>query len=68
MRRLAIARALLSDPDLLIIDEPTAGLDSNSEKDVTTFIEELSSFMLVLVVTHSELLMSRSHNIYTLDG
>jgi lipooligosaccharide transport system ATP-binding protein len=53
MRRLVLARALINDPDLLILDEPTTGLDPQSRHQVWERLEELRSKGLsVLLTTH----------------
>jgi lipooligosaccharide transport system ATP-binding protein len=53
MRRLVIARALINNPDLLILDEPTTGLDPQSRHQVWERLEELRSRGLsILLTTH----------------
>lgn len=53
MRRLVLARALINDPDLLILDEPTTGLDPQSRHQVWERLEELRSKGLsILLTTH----------------
>jgi len=53
MRRLILARSLLNNPDLLILDEPTTGLDPQSRHQVWERLEELRSRGLsVLLTTH----------------
>jgi ABC-2 type transport system ATP-binding protein len=51
-QRVAMAQALLHDPDVLIMDEPTAGLDPNQIRGVRALIRELARTKTVLVSTH----------------
>ena len=51
-RRLSLAQALLHDPDVLILDEPTDGLDPNQKHAVRTLIQQLSQDKCILVSTH----------------
>ena len=51
-QRVGLADALLHDPDLLILDEPTAGLDPNQIRDVRGLIQELAERHTLLLSTH----------------
>ncbi len=51
-QRLGIARALYSDPSIIIFDEATSALDSETEKDVMRSIEELNDTLTILIVAH----------------
>ncbi len=51
-QRVAVARALLSPCHLLLLDEPTASLDANSERLVMSALNEASSHQATLLVTH----------------
>jgi len=51
-QRVALADALVNNPPLLILDEPTAGLDPNQIREVRALIKELGSDRTVLLSTH----------------
>jgi ABC-2 type transport system ATP-binding protein len=51
-RRVGLAQALIHDPQVLILDEPTDGLDPNQKHEVRRLINELSTDKLVIVSTH----------------
>jgi ABC-2 type transport system ATP-binding protein len=51
-RRVGLSQALIHDPQVLILDEPTDGLDPNQKHEVRRLINELSKDKLVIVSTH----------------
>jgi ABC-2 type transport system ATP-binding protein len=51
-RRLSIAMALMSDPQVLFLDEPTLGLDPHARKSVWNYIEKLKREKTLLLTTH----------------
>jgi ABC-2 type transport system ATP-binding protein len=54
IQRLALAQALLADPDLLVLDEPTEGLDLSARRLLVRIIEQLrEAGKTVIVVSHS---------------
>ncbi|MCR5062396.1 MAG: ABC transporter ATP-binding protein [Treponema sp.] len=51
-QRVALAHALMHDPEILILDEPTSGLDPNQVEDVRSIIREIGKTRTVIVSTH----------------
>ena len=51
-RRVSLAQALVHDPKVLILDEPTDGLDPNQKHDVRALIKELAKEKCILISTH----------------
>ena len=52
-QRLCIARALATEPDILLLDEPTASLDPLSTQRVEDLLHELRGSITVVIVTHN---------------
>ncbi len=51
-RRLGLAQSILHDPDVLILDEPTDGLDPNQKHQVRGLIKEMASDKAIIISTH----------------
>lgn len=70
MQRIAIARALVNDPDILLADEPTGALDSETSLQIMDLLSEIAKDRLVIMVTHNpELAVNYSTRIVKLlDG
>ncbi|HAT2610452.1 TPA: cysteine/glutathione ABC transporter ATP-binding protein/permease CydC [Kluyvera intermedia] len=68
LRRLAIARALLHDAPLVLLDEPTEGLDAATESQILELLEEVMQGKTVLMVTHRLRGLSRFDQIIVMDN
>ena len=51
-RRVGLAQAILHDPDVLILDEPTDGLDPNQKHEVRQLINQMSQNKIIVISTH----------------
>ena len=66
-QRLALARALLRKPSLLILDEATSNLDSENERRIQSAIEKLHGSMTILIITHRLFTTRSADVIYVLE-
>lgn len=66
-RRVAVARALLRDAPLVLLDEPTANLDRDSEAAILSAIRTLSHGRTVIVATHSPAIMAMADRVIRLE-
>ncbi|MBZ2166318.1 ABC transporter ATP-binding protein [Methanobacterium spitsbergense] len=66
-QRLALARALLRNPHLLILDEATSNLDTNNEKKILTAIDDLHGEITILIIAHRLSTIKNADYIYLID-
>lgn len=67
-QRLSIATALVSNPQVLVLDEPTASLDHENEIEIYNILKELSTHMTIVLASHSEKSMKYADVVYTLEN
>lgn len=66
-QRIALARALITDPKLLILDEATNALDKENETQIRKTIQTLSGQLAVIIITHDPTIASIAQHVYCLD-
>ncbi|TAJ09560.1 MAG: ABC transporter ATP-binding protein [Nitrospirae bacterium] len=68
-QRVGIARAIVSDPTLLLADEPTGNLDKDSANDILTLLARLNREMAktIVMVTHDPQAAERAHSVQRLE-
>ena len=59
-QRVLIARALVADPDILFLDEPTASIDTKGQNEFYALLKELNHKITIIVVSHDLMVISRS--------
>lgn len=68
-QRVMIAKALVSSPDLLILDEPTAGIDADAEQNFLRLLVKLNQEMgkTIIMVTHDKMALSGCNRVYEIS-
>jgi ATP-binding cassette, subfamily C, bacterial LapB len=66
-QRIAIARALVGDPPVLLLDEPSASLDRQAEEDLRATLAELARTRTIVIVTHSPVLLPACRDVVVTD-
>ena len=66
-QRLALARAIVKDPDILVLDEPTSALDSQTEKTIFLSLPSVIENKTLFVVAHRLSTIMNADRIFLLD-
>ncbi len=66
-QRLSIARAIIKDPEILIMDEATSALDSGTEARINEFLSEISAEKTLIVIAHRLSTIKRADKVIYLD-
>lgn len=67
-QRIALARALIGSPSLVILDEATSALDPENEQDVRQTMQTLRGHVTLLFVSHRESMRKDADQVITLEG
>lgn len=68
-QRLAFARAMVNDPKIVLLDEPTGNLDDTNTKSILQYIEKLSNLgVMVIIITHDSRIVPICDNIYRISN
>lgn len=67
IKRLSIARAIVQNKEVLLVDEPTVGLDKDNVKKIVECIRKYAKKKLVVVITHDKTLEENAEKIYSIS-
>ena len=63
-----LARSLLHNPKILLLDEPTSSMDQGTEKKVVESLKRISSDKTMLIVTHRNPILTMVDRVFVLEG
>jgi ATP-binding cassette, subfamily C, bacterial LapB len=66
-QRIAIARALVADPPVLVMDEPTSNVDRAAEEELRNSLLTLSKDHTIILVSHSPMIVQACHNVVVME-
>ena len=66
-QRIGIARSLYANPNLLILDEPTTGLDQENENKIISTLKQLQKKTTILIISHNEKTINFCNKIYKIE-
>ncbi|MDD2918535.1 type I secretion system permease/ATPase [Rhodoferax sp.] len=64
----AIARAVINDPPIMLLDEPTSSMDFSSEDDIKRRLSEISKDKTVILISHRKSLLDLANRVIVMDG
>ena len=67
-QRIAIARALINDPDVILADEPTGSIDKENSTNILKLLKKISKEKCVIIVTHDDNVLKYADEIYNLKN
>jgi len=68
LQRIALARALIKNPDIIVLDEATSSLDTHSEKKIQKSLESIYDIKTIIVIAHRLSTIIKADTIYVIDG
>ena len=67
-QKLSLARALTRRADVLVLDEPTTGLDADAVRELERLVGELSKERIVFIIDHAEAFGHGNAQVLSIDG
>jgi ATP-binding cassette subfamily C protein LapB len=68
LQTINLARSLLHNPNILLLDEPTSSMDQGSEKKVVAALQEVCADKTMLIVTHRNPILAMVDRVFVLEN